>query len=94
MAISREEVLHVSRLARLNLSEAELEKYTHQLGDILDYISKLSELDTEGVPPTSHVLELTNVFREDVVDAFPIEDIEGMAPDFARGHFRVPKVIE
>ena len=94
MAISREDVQHVSRLARLNLSEAELEKFTHQLGGILDYISQLNELDTEGVPPTAHVLELENVFREDVVADSPIADIEKMAPDFQKGHFRVPKVIE
>ena len=94
MAISREEILHVSRLARLKLSEEELELYTEQLGAILDYISKLNELDTAGVPPTSHVLDLANVFRADEVSQPPIGDIEKMAPDFAKGHFRVPKVIE
>ena len=94
MAISREDVLHVSSLARLNLSEAELEKFTGQLGDILDYISKLNELDTEGVPPTAHILDMKNVFREDVVSESPIEDIEKMAPAFEKGHFLVPKVID
>jgi aspartyl-tRNA(Asn)/glutamyl-tRNA(Gln) amidotransferase subunit C len=94
MTISREDVLHVSRLARLELSEAEIEKFTGQLGDILEYISKLNELDTEGIPPTAHVLDITNVFRDDVVSASPIEGMEQMAPDFDRGHFRVPKVIE
>ncbi len=94
MAISREDVLHVSKLARLELSEAEIEKFTGQLGDILDYISKLNELDTKDVPPTAHVLEITNVFREDKVDAPRIGSIEEIAPEFHKGHFRVPKVIE
>lgn len=94
MAISREDVLHVSKLARLELDEAEIEKFTGQLGNILDYISKLNELDTENVPPTAHVLDITNVFREDQVDASRIDSIEEIAPEFDRGYFRVPKVIE
>lgn len=94
MAISRDEVLHVSKLARLELSEAEIEKFTVQLGDILDYISKLNELDIEGVPPTAHVLEIMNVFREDKVDAPKVECLDKIAPEFDKGHFRVPKVIE
>ncbi|HBK79318.1 MAG TPA: Asp-tRNA(Asn)/Glu-tRNA(Gln) amidotransferase GatCAB subunit C [Nitrospinae bacterium] len=93
MAISREDVLHVSRLARLDLSEADVDKLTGELGSILEYVSKLDELDTEGVPPTAHVLDISNVFREDVVDTTPIEGMERMAPDFSRGHFRVPRVI-
>lgn len=94
MSISREEVIHVSRLARLNLREEEVEKFTGQLGAILEHVSKLNEVDTEGVPPTSHVLDLVNVFREDAVTESPIENMEKMAPDFEKGHFRVPKVIE
>ncbi len=94
MAISREDVLHVSKLARLELSEAEVDKFTVQLGDILEYISKLDELDTGNVPPTAHVLEITNVFREDKVNAPRIDSIEEMAPEFDKGHFLVPKVIE
>lgn len=94
MPISRDEVLHVSRLARLDLGEEELEKFTGQLGAILDHISKLNELSTEGVPPTAHVLDLHNIFREDKAADPPIEGIEKMAPAFAKGHFLVPKVIE
>ena len=94
MAISREDVIHVSRLARLELSEEEIERFTHQLGAILDYISMLNELDTEDVPPTAHVLEITNVFREDEATAPRIEGMERMAPHFYKGHFQVPKVIE
>ncbi len=94
MSISREEVIHVSNLARLNLREDEVEKFTEQLSAILEHIAKLSEVDTEGVEPTSHVLDLVNVFREDEVTESPIEDIEKMAQDKKKGHFRVPKVIE
>ncbi|MEK6709236.1 MAG: Asp-tRNA(Asn)/Glu-tRNA(Gln) amidotransferase subunit GatC [Nitrospinota bacterium] len=94
MAITRQDVLHVSRLARLELSEAEVEKFTFQLGNILDYVSTLNEIDTRDVPPTSHVLEITNVFREDEVADPSIGNLEGMAPSFYKGHFRVPKVIE
>ncbi len=94
MAISREEVLHVSRLARLDLRDAEIEKFTGQLGAILAHVSRLNEVDTEGVEPTSHVLDIVNVFRADAVTEAPIENMEKMAPDFVRGHFRVPKVIE
>ncbi len=94
MSISCEEVIHVSRLARLNLREEEVEKFTGQLGAILAHVSKLNEVDTEGVPPTSHALDLVNVFREDAVTESPIENMEKMAPDFEKGHFRVPKVIE
>ena len=94
MPISREDVIHVSRLARLNLGEDEVEKFTEQLGAILEHIAKLNEVDTDGVKPTSHVLDITNVFREDAVTDSPIENMAEMAPDFAKGHFRVPKVIE
>ena len=94
MSISREDVIHVSNLARLKLREDEVEKFTEQLSAILEHIAKLNEVDTEGVEPTSHVLDIVNVFREDEVTESPIENIEKMAPDFEKGHFRVPKVIE
>ena len=66
MAITREEVLHVARLARLELSEDEIERFQGQLSAILDAVSKVSELDLSDVPPTSHPLELANVWAEDV----------------------------
>ncbi len=94
MSISREDVVHVSKLARLELREDEIEKFTAQLGTILEHISKLNEVDTEGVEPTSHVLDIVNVFREDEVTESPIEGMEKMAPDFQKGHFRVPRVID
>ena len=95
MAISREEVLHVARLARLELSEEEVEAYTRQLSRILEHIGKLRALDTTDVPPTSHVLDLKNVLRPDEVRAGLSRD-ETMqnAPDSAGGFFRVPKIRE
>lgn len=93
--ITKEEVEYVARLARLKLSEEEKEKYTKQLGDILKYINKLNELDTEKVEPTSHVLRLSNVFREDKVrPSLKQEEILANAPQVESNHFKVKKVIE
>jgi aspartyl-tRNA(Asn)/glutamyl-tRNA(Gln) amidotransferase subunit C len=66
MKISRQEVEHVAHLARLNLSEEELEKMTGQLDKILSYVAKLEELDTTGIEPTTHAFSITNAFREDI----------------------------
>jgi aspartyl-tRNA(Asn)/glutamyl-tRNA(Gln) amidotransferase subunit C len=63
--IDRAEVLHVARLARLALSEDEVERMSRELSVVLDHIAKISELDLEGVPPTSHVVEVENALRED-----------------------------
>jgi aspartyl-tRNA(Asn)/glutamyl-tRNA(Gln) amidotransferase subunit C len=66
MKITREEVEHTAHLARLNLSDDELEKMTKQLDNILSYVAKLDELTTEGVEPTTHAFSINNAFREDV----------------------------
>ncbi|KRI55320.1 glutamyl-tRNA amidotransferase, partial [Acinetobacter baumannii] len=66
-AISRDEVEYVAKLARLNLTEEEAVKYTEQLNSILEFAGKLNELDTANVPPTSHVLDVSNVMRDDEV---------------------------
>lgn len=66
MKISRPEVEHVAHLARLNLSEEELEKMTGQLDEILNYVAKLEELDTTGIEPTTHAFSISNAFRDDV----------------------------
>jgi len=93
--ITKKEVEYVARLARLKLTEEEKEKYTKQLGDILKYINKLSELNTEKVEPTSHVLPLSNVFREDKVKpSLKQEEILANAPEVEYEHFKVKKVIE
>jgi len=93
--ITKNEVEYVARLARLKLTEEEKEKYTKQLGDILKYIDKLNELNTEKVEPTSHVLGLSNVFREDKVKpSLQQEEILANAPEVEASHFKVKKVIE
>ena len=95
MAISKEAVRHVARLARLAMTEAELDRFTGQLNDILDYIDTLNQLDTSSVEPMSHALALKNVFRSDEVRS-PLtpEQALGNAPEKGEGFFRVPRIIE
>jgi aspartyl-tRNA(Asn)/glutamyl-tRNA(Gln) amidotransferase subunit C len=89
--IDREQVLHVARLARLRLSDEEVERMGEELSTILDHIEKLNELDLDGVEPTSHVVELENVLREDVPrPSLPRAKALEQAPDEAGGGFRVP----
>jgi aspartyl-tRNA(Asn)/glutamyl-tRNA(Gln) amidotransferase subunit C len=89
--IDREQVLHVARLARLRLTDAEVETMSSELSSILDHVEKISELDLDGVEPTSHVVQLENVFRDDVPRAsWPREQVLGGAPDVAQGGFSVP----
>ena len=82
-------------LARLSLTEEEKELFGAQLSSILDYMEKLNELDTENIEPTSHVLSLSNVMREDAPrDSIPREDALSNAPDRTDKFYRVPKIIE
>ncbi|HTS72779.1 MAG TPA: Asp-tRNA(Asn)/Glu-tRNA(Gln) amidotransferase subunit GatC [Gaiellaceae bacterium] len=91
MAISRDEVLHVARLARLELSEDELSRFAEQLSAILEAVGKVSELDLEGVEPTAHPLDLVNVWAEDEPrPCLPVEAALANAPDREDGSFRVP----
>ena len=91
MAITREQVLHVARLARLDLDDGEVERLTGELGAILDAVSKVGELDLENVPPTSHPLDLVNVWAEDEPhESLPLEDALRNAPESERGLFKVP----
>lgn len=93
--ITKEDVKHVAHLARLAVTEEEVEKFTKQLDDIITFAEQLNELDTEGVKPTSHVLAMTNVLREDVVKpGLPVEEVLKNAPDSQDGHIRVPAIIE
>ena len=93
MEISREEVLHVAKLARLALSEDEIERFRDQLSAILEAVGKVSELDLEGVPPTSHPLDLVNVLSEDEpAPCLAREDALANAPDPEGGFFGVPPV--
>lgn len=89
--IDREQVLHVARLARLSLSEEEVERMTGELSTILDHIEKISELDLDDVQPTSHVVELENVLRADEPrPSLPREHVLAEAPDTDGVGFRVP----
>jgi aspartyl-tRNA(Asn)/glutamyl-tRNA(Gln) amidotransferase subunit C len=95
MAISREEVLHVAKLAHLDLTEDEVEKFAEQLSAILDAVSKVSELDLSDVPPTSHPLDLVNVWREDEPGAsLSLDDAFRNAPAREDDFFRVPPTEE
>lgn len=95
MKISQKDVEHIARLARLRLTEQEKLLYSEQLSKILDYIDKLNELDTSNVEPTSHVVNITNVFREDepLESLSPDEALEN-APQRKDNFYKVPKIIE
>jgi len=91
MSITREEVLHVARLARLELTEQEVEQFAGQLSAILDAVSKVSELDLSDVPPTSHPLEVSNAWAEDEPGpCLPLDDVFANAPDREGDYFRTP----
>ena len=95
MPVSREDVEYVAKLARIELTEDEKLTLTSQLNSILDHIEKLNELDTEGVEPTFHVLDVTNVFREDAVrPSLPSEEVLKNAPARDGDFFKVPKIID
>jgi aspartyl-tRNA(Asn)/glutamyl-tRNA(Gln) amidotransferase subunit C len=94
MKITPEEVEHVARLARLEVSPAEKEELTRQMNRILQYVEKLNELDTTGVPPTSHVIDLKNAFREDLVEGSLPRDVSlENAPESNGVEFVVPRII-
>ena len=91
MAITREEVLHVARLASLELTDDEVERLTGELSAILEAVSKVSELDLSDVPPTSHPLELVNAWAEDEPrQSMPLDDVFANAPAREGDLFRVP----
>ena len=93
--LSRQEVEQVARLARLHLSDEELERMREQLDAILAYVDKLRELDVEGVEPTSHAVPMVNVMRDDELGVcLPQEAALANAPDRAGEFFRVPRIIE
>ncbi|MEW6544099.1 MAG: Asp-tRNA(Asn)/Glu-tRNA(Gln) amidotransferase subunit GatC [Nitrospirota bacterium] len=95
MQISKQDVEHVAKLARLDITEAEKEAFSRQLSSILSYVEKLKAIDTEGTEPTATVLEQVNVFREDEVRPSPsVERALVNAPESFEGHFVVPKIIE
>ena len=95
MPIRRDEVRHVAVLARIALSDDQLDVFTKQLADIVSYIEKLGELDTENIEPMTGATALRNVMRDDLSKpSIPVEDALANAPDRDGDMFKVPKVIE
>jgi aspartyl-tRNA(Asn)/glutamyl-tRNA(Gln) amidotransferase subunit C len=89
--IEREQVLHVARLSRLKLSDEEVQAMQGDMSSILDHVDRLSEIDIEGVEPTSHVVPLENVLRDDLPSPSLARDLSlSQAPDPSEGAFRVP----
>jgi aspartyl-tRNA(Asn)/glutamyl-tRNA(Gln) amidotransferase subunit C len=95
MSITSEQVAHIASLARLSLTQEERDMFQGQLSSIIAYVEQLGELDTAGVEPTSHVLPLSNVMRDDVAgESLPREEALRNAPDGTGEFYGVPKIIE
>lgn len=95
MKITKEEVRHVAELARLDIDEADLDRFARDLGNILEHAEKLGQVDTAGVEPTSHAVEISNAFREDLVgEHLDNEEAVENAPEAEEGSFVVPRIIE
>ncbi len=95
MAITIQDVEHIAKLARLRLTEEEKLRFQKELGKIIEYFDQLKKLNTDGVPPTTHVVPLENVLRGDVVKpSLPVDEALANAPDRKGNYFRVPKVVE
>ena len=91
--ITVKDVEHVAKLARLELTEAEKEKFTKQLGDVLKYVEQMTEVDTTNVKPMAHAFDIVNVMRDDkVVSEVSKEELLKNAPEEENGFFRVPKI--
>ena len=94
MKITKEQILHVAHLARLELDEAAIETFVGQIGTVLAYVDQLQAVDTQGVRPTSHAISLTNAFREDKERGhLASEKALANAPEKEDGSFIVPKVV-
>jgi aspartyl-tRNA(Asn)/glutamyl-tRNA(Gln) amidotransferase subunit C len=92
--IDREQVRKVAHLARLELTEAEEEQFTRELGSILEYVEQLQELDTENVPPTTRAIDVSNITRADQLEPYPDrEALLNNAPEQDGDYFKVPKIL-
>lgn len=92
--ISKQDVAHVARLARLSLTDEELDQFTGQLGAVLDHARDVEALDTAGVPPTAHPLPIRNVYREDELEpALDRDEVLAQAPSVEDHKFRVPRIL-
>ena len=94
MAVTIKDVEHIAQLAKLEFTDAEKEKFTHQMNQVLEYVEQMNKLDTSQVEPLSHVIELSNVFRADAVkQGVSTEEALKNAPSKTEEFFKVPKVI-
>ena len=94
-AISREEVAHLARLSRLAVTEQELDQFAGQLDVILQSVARIGDVAADDIPPTSHSVPLTNIYRDDVeVPCLTQEEALSGAPDSAEGRFRVPRILD
>ena len=93
-SLSRDDVVHVAALARLDLTEEEIERFTEQLGAVLEHAADVASLQTGGVPPTAHPLDLVNVLRADTPrPSLDRDEVLAMAPNAEDGRFSVPKIL-
>lgn len=94
MSIDREAVRHVADLCRIGMDEIEMDRYVDELNEVLKFMAKLEELDTNGIEPTVHVLPIQNVFRQDnVMEGLDVEDVLANAPDREDDCFKVPSIL-
>lgn len=94
MAITRNEVLHLAKLANLEFTEEEVDRFTRQISSILDYVARLNEIDTSAIEPTSHVESGSHALRDDALrPSIPRAEALANAPESDGSHFKVPKVI-
>lgn len=95
MSVTKDEVKHIAKLAKLQFNDKEIVKFTDDLNKILEYVDKLNELDTENIEPLLHPIEGSNVFREDKLGrSVKTEDALKNAPESTEEYFKVPKVIK
>jgi aspartyl-tRNA(Asn)/glutamyl-tRNA(Gln) amidotransferase subunit C len=95
MSITRDEVAHLARLSRLALGEEELDHLAPQLDQIISAVARVQEVTAEGIPPTSHALPITNVYREDeVVPCLPRDVVLSQAPAVEQERFKVPRILD
>jgi len=95
MKVTKATIEHVANLARLNLTQDEMDRLTSEMENIISYVDKLNELDTSGVKPMEHVIPIKNVFREDRVEkSYDREKVLSNAPSRENGCFKVPKIVE
>jgi len=94
MSLSEKDVQYVAKLARLEVTDQEVAKYTQQIANILGYVEQLNKLDTSNVEPLTHPLDVKNVFREDVVKpSLTQAEVLSNGPEIQSGHFKVPKIM-